>query len=250
MPSLAFVAASESRSRSIESCVVLTVELRERGSTSNLLALLYCTVFALSRSAGTARCASGAAPISSRFSNETRESMEVVLPRWTFVSMNPDAAELVLLLDERTDAPSSSCKIRPAVTTASGIPVTCLSTAVILTSNAGLVHAEGGAAALLAMRETVIDDDDDDWALCGLSTGTLCHSTSRNDSSAVGSLGCSLRVTTAEYASGSSHTESSRSGLGLWDELKNLKDGVLLSRRSARRSTKRRHRVLLMWCRR
>jgi hypothetical protein len=36
-----------------------------------------------------------------------------------------------------------------------------------------------------------------------------------------------LRLTTAEYASGSCHTESSRSGSGLWDEPKNLKDVVL-----------------------
>ena len=34
--SLGFVAASDSRLRSIASCVVLTVELRERGSASNL----------------------------------------------------------------------------------------------------------------------------------------------------------------------------------------------------------------------
>jgi hypothetical protein len=50
-------------------------------------------------------------------------------------------------------------------------------------SVAGLAHAEGGAP-LLTIRETLIDDD---CALCGLSTGTLCCSTSRNDSSAVGS---------------------------------------------------------------
>jgi hypothetical protein len=166
----------------------------------------------------------GAALIMSSLSNEICESTEDVLPRWTFISMNPDAVESVLPLGERTDAPSSSCKIRPAVTTASGIPVTCPSTAAILTSTAGLAHAEGGAE-LLAMRETVIDDD---CALRGLSTGTLRCSTSRNDSSAAGSRGCSLRVTTAEYASGSSHIESSRSGSGLWDELKNLKDDVLL----------------------
>jgi hypothetical protein len=50
-------------------------------------------------------------------------------------------------------------------------------------SIAGLAHAEGGAP-LSTIRETLIDDD---CALCGLSTGTLCCNTSRNDSSAVGS---------------------------------------------------------------
>jgi hypothetical protein len=70
----------------------------------------------------------------------------------------------------------------------------------MLTSTVGLAHAEDGAE-LLPMRETVIDDD------CAL---------------------CSLRVTMAENASGSSHTESPWSALGAWNELKNLKDDVLL----------------------
>jgi hypothetical protein len=95
----------------------------------------------------------------------------------------------------------------------------------MLTSTAGFAHAEGGTP-LVAMRETEVIDDD--CAPGELSTGTLCRRTSRNDSSAVGSRGCSLRLTTAEYGSGSCHTESSRSGSGLWDELKNLKDDVLL----------------------
>ena len=211
----------------VDSCVwvVLTVELRERGLTVTGAPAFGARSAPMRCGDGKGDLACGGPPVAFRLSNETRESMEDVLPRWTFVSTNPEAAESVLPLDERTDAPSSSCRIRPAVRTASGMPVTCPSTAAMLTSTAGFAHAEGGAA-LFVMRET--DANDDDCPLCGLSTGTLCRSTSRNDSSAVGSRGCSLRVTTAEYASGSCHTESSQSGSGLWEDPKNLKDDVLL----------------------
>jgi hypothetical protein len=53
--------------------------------------------------------------------------------------------------------PSSSCKTRPAVMTASGIPVTCTSTATVLTSTAGLAYT--GGLTLLPMQETVINND-------------------------------------------------------------------------------------------
>jgi hypothetical protein len=123
--------------------------------------------------------------------------MEDILPRQTFVSMNPDAAESVLPLDERTNVPSSSCKVRPAVTTLAWhtryLPIHTNH----VTSTAGFAHAEGSAA-LLLMRETVIDND---CALCGPSTGTLRRGSWSNDSSAFGSRRCSLRVITAKYAS-------------------------------------------------
>ena len=85
----------------------------------------------------------------------------------------------------------------------------------------------GGApgAPLLVIRDT--DGNIEDGAPELPSTCTLCRNTSRRESSAVGSRGCSLRVTTAEHISGSCQTESSRSGSGLCDEPKNLNDDVL-----------------------
>ena len=50
------------------------------------------------------RSAFGAAPIASGLSNETCESIEDVLPRWMFVSMNLDAAKSVLPSDKRNEA--------------------------------------------------------------------------------------------------------------------------------------------------
>ena len=94
-------------SGSIDSCVVLTVELRERELPNTP---------AFARSAA-ARCVGGMGlspstacgeSIAPRLSNETRESIEDALPRWTFVSTNPDVPESVLPLDEGENEPSSS----------------------------------------------------------------------------------------------------------------------------------------------
>ena len=82
-----------------------------------------------------------------------------------------------------------------------------------------------GGTPLLVIRDN--DGNIDDGAPEPPSTATLFRNTSRSESSAVGSRGCSLRVITAEHISGSCHTESSRSGSGLCAEPKNLNDDVL-----------------------
>jgi len=87
--------------------------------------------------------------------------MRPVRVRWTTSVMNvrfyePRCCQIGGLWT-RTDMPSSSCKTRPAVMTASCIPVTCTSTATVLTSTAGLAYT--GGVTLLPMQETVINND-------------------------------------------------------------------------------------------
>ena len=102
----------------------------------------------------------GAAPVASRLSNETRESMEVIMPRWKFVSRNPDVPnpccpcgrEYRRAIQLMQNPTSGGDRFWP------GIPDTCRSKAFVITSTAGLAHAEGDAA-LSTMRVTVIDEE-------------------------------------------------------------------------------------------
>jgi len=75
------------------------------------------------------------------------EMMEDVFPLRMLVS-NKELERSLLSFDEMTDAVSISCKIFSAISTASGMPVTCPPAACMLTSTAGFAHAEADGPAL------------------------------------------------------------------------------------------------------
>ena len=138
------------------------------------------------------------------------EIIDADLPLRMFVSTKPDVdelSELVLLHVCTTCALASrSCNSLPA---SSRTPLTSPSAACIDNSTAGLARAGGAAGPLVSKDEPGRCGKNPEDSALG-----LCRRTSLIESSAVGSLGCSLRVITAEYVSGSCHPTSSWSGSG------------------------------------
>lgn len=131
------------------------------------------------------------------------EITDDAFPLRMLVSTKPDADELSELELLHVCTPwafaSRSCKSLPASTL-----VTHPSAASMDNSTAGLGRDTAGATGEPGRSNEAP----------GVSVLRLCRKASLIESSAVGSLGCSLRVITAEYVSGSCHPVSSSSGSG------------------------------------
>src|SRR5579863_3254070 len=102
--------AAAADSCSLASCVVLTVELRERAAYARSAAARCAVGTAMSRSP---RGECNEVVVEPSLSIEARGNKADIFPRWTFVSTNAEVVESMLPFD-RTDAPSNSCRIRPA----------------------------------------------------------------------------------------------------------------------------------------
>ena len=137
--------------------------------------------------------------------------MDADLPLRMFVSTKPDADELSELELRHVCTmwafASRSCSSFPASSCTS---LTCPSAACIDSSTAGRARTAAGAAEPFVPEDEPGRGDENPEA----SPLGLCRKTSLMVSSAVGSLGCSFRVITAEYVSGSCHPASSWSGSG------------------------------------
>ena len=141
------------------------------------------------------------------------------LARRMVASKNPDDRRRLSVNDERDTLPfetaSSSCRILPADSTVTGIPLTSPSAASVETSTAGFALAERGVSVPLVfpldMPAAVSSEDE-----VPESTDAFWRKTSRIAARAAVSRGCSLRLITAEYVSGSCQPVSSRSGSGWW----------------------------------
>ena len=144
-------------------------------------------------------------------------TIEDALVRRMVASKNPDDIRRLSDNDERDglafDTASRSCRILPAVSTVTGIPLTSPSAASVETSTAGFARAERGVSVPLVLplvMPAAVSSDDE----VPESVEAFCRKTSRIAARAAGSRGYSLRLITAEYVSGSCQPVSSRSGSG------------------------------------